>query len=208
MVHAGQEKEDGMGSETIRAFIAVEIPEELKQGLVRLQQAFQSRGDRVTWVRPQGMHITLKFLGEIGEESISEIGEEIKGVCAEVPRFHAGISGTGVFPNEKQPRTLWVGIKDGAEPLKQIARDLEARLARIGFVPERRPFSAHITIGRIKEIRDRRRFAAQIAKHKESEIGSMTAEAVHLFESRLRPDGAVYIERFSAPLGGEKGFET
>ncbi len=191
----------------IRAFISVEIPDEIKGALQDIQQAFRESRDRITWVRPQGMHITLKFLGDIEEGSIPEIGARMQKAGDNIEPFVIHLLGAGVFPGMKKPRVLWAGIREGAEDLKKIQEDLDSRLEDLGFPISIRPFSPHITIGRIKDIRDPRWFAAQMEKHGDTEIGSMRAESIHLFESRLRPDGAVYTERFFAPLGGAKGLE-
>ena len=200
-------EEDEVGSKTIRVFISVEIPDEIKGALQEIQQVFRESGDRVTWVRPQGMHITLKFLGDIEEGSIPGIGARMQKAVDGIEPFVIHLVGTGVFPGTKKPRVLWAGIREGAEDLKKIQEDLDPLLSEIGFPMEARPFSPHITMGRIKEIRDPKRFKAWIERHREAEIGSMRAASIHLFQSQLRPDGAFYTEKFAAPLGGAKVLE-
>ncbi len=192
-----KKKERSDRSKMIRTFIAVEIPEDLKQALQRLQGEFGRSRDRVTWVKPAGMHITLKFLGDIEEQRIPELGEKIRESCAGRSCFPVRLSGTGVFPGMKRPRVLWVGIVEGAEELRAIFQNLDPRLSEIGFSEEKRPFRPHITLGRIKEIRDPKGFKTQMEMHREVVIGSMTAHAVHLVESRLRPEGAVYRSRLA-----------
>lgn len=191
----------------IRAFISVEIPDEIKGALQGIQQAFRESGDRVTWVRPQGMHITLKFLGDIEEESIPGIGAWMQKAVDGIEPFVIHLVGTGVFPGMKKPRVLWAGIREGAEDLKKIQEDLDSRLSEIGFPREARPFRPHMTMGRIKEIHDPKRLKARIERYREAEIGSMRAASIHLFQSQLRPDGAFYTEKYAAPLGRAKGLE-
>jgi 2'-5' RNA ligase len=192
-------------SNKIRAFIAVKIPEDLKIALQKIQEIFKDSGDRIRWVKPSGMHITLKFLGDIEVQNIPDIGREIEQACTGSSHFEIRLAGTGSFPDMKRPRILWAGIQEGAEEIKKIYKDLEPGLSRIGFIQERRPFRPHITLGRIKHIKDRERFKSRIMQNSEIQIGTMTADAVHLIESRLRPDGAVYSSQLVVSLGDKEG---
>ncbi len=198
-------KEHADHSNKIRVFIAVEVPEDLKIALQKIQEIFKNAGDRIRWVKPAGMHITLQFLGDIEVQSIPDIGGEIEQACMVRSPFDIRLAGTGSFPDVKRPRILWAGIREGAEEIKEIYKDLEPRLSGIGFAQERRPFRPHITLGRIKYIKDPERFKSLIKQNSEVQIGSMTADAVHLIESRLRPDGAVYSSRLVVSLGDKAG---
>ncbi len=189
----------------IRAFIAVEIPEDLKIALQKIQDIFKGAGDRITWVKPAGLHITLQFLGDIEVQSIPDIGGEIEQACTVQSPFDIRLAGTGSFPDMKRPRILWAGIREGAEEIKEIYKDLEPRLSGIGFTQEKRLFRPHITLGRIKYIKDPGRFKSLIKQNSDVQIGSMTADAVHLIESRLRPDGAAYSSRLVVSLGDKAG---
>lgn len=186
----------------IRAFIAVEIPDDLKQALAGVQRAFQGTRNRISWVRPAGMHITLKFLGDIEERKIPEIGREMEQVASGRGLIPVEFFGTGVFPDLNRPRVLWAGIRQGADPLGGIFEELDPRLAGIGFSGEPRPFRPHLTLGRIKQLRDRQGLATRVEENRDREIGSMTADSLHLMESRLRPEGALYTSRLTVPLEG------
>lgn len=196
-------KEYMMQADKIRAFIAVEIPDHCKEAMQRIQDGFRSTRGRVSWVRPEGMHITLKFLGDIEERRIPEIEGEIREVCAGRPAFPVCLRGTGVFPDLRRPRVLWIGMREGADELKELFADLDLRLARMGFAREDRAFHPHVTLGRIKLIQNLQGFSALVEKNREAEAGSMTADSVCLIQSELHPEGAVYTPRLSVPLMNE-----
>jgi 2'-5' RNA ligase len=184
----------------IRAFIAVELPDALKAALGEVQEAFRTARGRMKWVRPAGMHLTLKFLGDVEEGLVPEIGRRIEMACDGRKAFPVHFYGTGVFPDLRRPRVLWIGVKEGAEALIETATALDPLLREIGFPEETRPFRPHLTLARIKEIGDRQGFKALVAQHREIDAGTMTANGVHLVESRLRPDGAVYKTRLTVDL--------
>ncbi len=183
-----------------RAFIAVALPDSLKESLREVQERFKKVGGKVGWVRPAGMHVTLKFLGDVEEGMIPEIGGCMGRALGGRKAFTIGFSGAGVFPDLRRPRVLWVAAQEGAEELGEMAAALDPLLSEIGFDREKRPFRPHMTLGRIKVLGDRERLAALIAEHRETDVGRMTANAVRLVESRLRPDGAIYTTRFSVDL--------
>jgi len=184
----------------LRAFIAVELSDPIKASLGRIQDSFRRLGDRVGWVKPAGMHLTLKFLGEIEEKMVSPVGKEMAGACADRRPFPLHLAGTGLFPGSRNPRVLWVGIREGAEEVRSLFRRLDPLLEEIGFPREERDFHPHITLGRIKSFRDRRRFMAHAAEKRKVEVGTMTVESIHLIESCLHPDGAEYRVRLTASL--------
>ena len=197
MAGESEKKDYSRGTKTFRSFIAIEIPGDLKESLIRIQERFRKTGERVSWVKPGGMHITLKFLGDIEEESISQIGEEIGHVCSNRDPIKVKLCGAGVFPNMKQPRILWIGIREGAKEIQQVFEALDPRLSEIGFPRDKRPFRPHVTLGRIKHLRDRQGFAVIVKENQDSEVGTMTAKSIQLMESRLRPEGALYRPRLT-----------
>ncbi len=198
---AGRPAGGRSGSGAIRAFIALDIPVALKEALGTVQESFRDSRDRITWTRAEGMHITLKFLGETREAQIPDIEARMREACGRSEPFSIRLSGAGVFPDLRRPRVLWVGIGEGAEALTALFRDLDPRLARLGFLREKRPYHGHVTLGRIKTIGDRRRFAGRVAEHRTLDVGRMPADAVHLIESCLHPAGAQYTTRLTVPLG-------
>jgi 2'-5' RNA ligase len=191
------------GERRIRAFIALEVTAPLKELLQGWQKAFRRGGDRVGWVQPAGMHLTLKFLGDVEDGMVPKIAEQIQRACLHRAPFSVTLQGAGVFPGVKRPRVLWVGIGEGREQVKEIFQDLDPLLGEIGFPRETRPFHPHVTLGRIKGLEDRAGFAARVVERRETEVGTMRVEAVHLIESRLRPQGAEYQTLRLVPLMAE-----
>lgn len=193
----------------IRTFVAVELDAPLRQALAQAQARLRSRleqaagpGVRVQWVKPDSIHLTLKFLGDIPEERVAEIKNALTGAVARHVRFQAPAEGLGAFPDPRAPRVLWVGLVERDGALTRLAADVEAALVAIGFAPESKPFHPHLTLARIKErSRDVGRALSQgglLAQ--ELTPGSLTADAVCLMQSQLRPSGAVYNELCRLPL--------
>ncbi len=186
---------------TIRAFIALDVPAGLKAALGSVQGAFRNSRDRVSWTRAAGMHITLKFLGETDEALIPAVGQCMRRACGAAEPFALQLTGIGVFPDVRRPRVLWVGVGEGAAALSALGLALDAQLAELGFSQEKRPYHGHVTLGRIKSLGDRQRFAARVTEHRALELGHMPADALHLIESRLHPAGAQYTTRLTVPIG-------
>lgn len=165
-----------------------------------MQDFFRSKEDRIGWVKPAGMHLTLKFLGEIDEEMIPLIGERISFACAEQGPFPLHLTGIGVFPGFNRPRVLWVGVGEGTKKLREIFDSLDPLLGEIGFSTGEKEFHSHVTLGRIKRLHNRRDLVKRIREQQGIEVGQMEVEAVRLVESRLRPVGADYRDRFVVSL--------
>ena len=187
----------------IRTFVAVELDAPLRQALAQAQGHLRSRlqpaagpGVRTQWVKPESIHLTLKFLGDIPEERVGEIRAALTGAAARHARFPVQAEGLGAFPDGRAPRVLWVGLLDHGGRLTRLAADVEAALLAIGFAPESKPFHPHLTLARIKaRSRDAGRALSQEGLlEQEMRLGSLTVEAVSLMKSELRPSGAVYTE--------------
>jgi 2'-5' RNA ligase len=193
----------------IRTFVAVELGASLRQALAQVQAGLRSRlekaagpGGRIQWVRPDAIHLTLKFLGDIPEERVPEIYSALGRMAARHARFTLDVEGLGLFPDARAPRVLWIGLADRGGALQRLAADVEAALDAIGFAPEPRPFHPHLTLARIKE-RSReagRALSAGGMLAQETKPGSLVVEAVSLMKSELRPSGAVYTELHRVPL--------
>ncbi len=182
--------------EPIRCFIAVELPEEIRLELAHLEDSLKSGVTSfVKWVDPQGIHITLKFLGNVAPDKVSEITEAVAEAAEGLSPFHLEVSGLGAFPNVKQPRVAWVGIKGEVEKLVNLQQRVDSNLSPLGFPKESRPFSPHLTLGRLRERtspRERQSFGELLMS-----IGFETAlrfevDAISLMKSRLMPTGAIY----------------
>lgn len=179
------------GIETIRTFIALETPASLKQEIRVIQERLRNiSGARVTWVRAEGIHLTLKFLGDVEETKIPELTECV-GECARaLTRFEIMTTIHGGFPNLRRPKVLWVGV-DGGQRLLQLQCDIERSLEALGFPLERKKFHPHITVGRVRSININSSLSEQ---YKGITFQRTIWEAVDIrvISSTLKPDGAVY----------------
>jgi len=181
--------------DTVRAFIAIELDTRLRDKLGGLQQRL--RGDvppgLVRWVRPEGMHLTLKFLGDVLAEQVPEIAEAVRQACEKHAPFECTLSGLGCFPNASRPRVVWVGIQEPSGVLAALHRDVDRTVSALGFEPEQRRFHPHLTLGRVKG-RNREAVAAlgEYVSRARVKVGTIQANAVHLMRSDLLPGGAVY----------------
>ena len=177
----------------IRAFIAVELPEPLRQEIALFQSELRSSGGDAKWVEAGNLHMTLKFLGNIEESQVSPLKEALTAAAKNLSPFTIQLEGIGSFPRTTDPRVVWLGISEGKERLIALAQTVEQICSNLGFVPEDRAFSAHLTIGRI---RSRDRLAPLIKKLQAADFrGSVPApvEKIILFQSTLSPHGPTYI---------------
>lgn len=181
----------------MRAFIAIEIPEEIKTALTRLQNDLRRAKAEVSWTKPENIHLTLKFLGEIEESQASEIAQAC--AAAEFQSFTLSLNGAGVFPNARQPRVLWAGLAGEIETLTAMQRRLEDRLAAIGVEGDEKAFRPHLTIGRVKSNRNAREIVARAEAYSLPALSFDVREIV-LMKSELHPAGARYTALAKAYL--------
>ncbi len=179
----------------MRTFIAIALPDNIKKVLSTLQEELKKSGADVKWVEVHNIHLTLKFLGEIDEKKLQKIEQIIEEIAKTEDSFLIRISSLGTFPKISFPRVIWVGIDKGDKETKEITQGLEEKIAKIGIPKEKRPFSSHITIGRIRSflnkdrlVQDLNRLSVNLAE-KNLEF---TAECVTLFKSTLTPRGPIY----------------
>jgi 2'-5' RNA ligase len=182
--------------EQIRSFIAIELPEEAKKGLARLRKELERDEHRfVKWVDPGGIHLTLKFLGNIPSKRATEITEAIEEAVQGISPFHLEISGLGAFPNLRQARVLWVGICGEVDRLSRLQQNIDAALDALGFAKEERPFVPHLTLARVREgasPSERRNFGELVGSTTFEDKYPVEVEAVRLMRSQLTPAGAIY----------------
>ena len=188
-------------ADTIQTFIAVEIPDNVISGIRDLQQDLKADGVNIRWVRPENIHLTLKFLGDVQAADIDNISGVISGAVEEVPSISLQAKGVGVFPGVKRPRVLWVGLSGQLELLSRLQKALDANLKGIGFPQEKRPFKGHLTIGRVKTKMDSKIFVDALMAFRSFESETFVADRIVLFKSELKPNGAVYTNLASATLG-------
>jgi 2'-5' RNA ligase len=184
----------------IRTFIAIEIPSEIKSALAAFQSELRRVGADVGWTKPEGIHLTLKFLGETEEGLVGEIGAICNELAAETRPFELGLHGAGVFPNPRKPRVLWAGLSGEIEKTGALRRKLNERLARLGFEPEEKEFNPHLTLGRIKSDKKIRELLALAGAYTLPELTFEVREIV-LMKSDLQPTGARYTRLAKASLG-------
>lgn len=184
-----------MPGDRLRTFIAIALPTEIKNWLAKIQQALKAAGADVKWVEPENIHITIKFLGERDKKKIAEIIEAIDQVCAEIPTFELTISSLGGFPSKESARIIWVGLSKGETETKEIAKRLEEEISRTGIPKETRPFSSHITLGRVRSSLNRQRLLERM-NYLEGNFPRQDfqyrAEKITLFKSTLSSRGPVY----------------
>jgi RNA 2',3'-cyclic 3'-phosphodiesterase len=176
----------------MRVFIAIPLPTELRVKLIALQQKFRRFPLEATWVREAGLHVTLKFLGDVELTQIPRIVTCMIETAHRYRPFILTLSGVGVFPHESRPRVLWVGIQDETGLLAQLQHALEERLTQIGYSTEDRLFAPHLTLARLKHVPRRGEFIACVYGHREVTLGHLQVDHLELLESQLHPAGARY----------------
>ena len=189
----------------LRAFIAVEIPPEIHKAIesktAPLRVALDS--SLVRWVETSNIHLTLKFLGGVSPANVELLTQMLNVEVGQHQPFALKFGGLGAFPNHRRPRVIWIGIQAPAG-FEALQHGIEAAAATLGYPSEKRPFSPHLTIGRVKQNASPAGMQKVRNALEETEVGvlgTIQVTAVHLFKSDLKPTGAVYTQLFSAPLG-------
>jgi len=182
--------------EKIRAFIAIELPEEVKADLSSVQSRLRpERHPYVKWVSVDGVHLTLKFLGNIDQEKVSPIAEAMAGAAQKASPFQLEVGGLGAFPNLRRPQVVWIAVKGEVEKLASLQRAIDHSLVALGFSPETRSFTPHLTLGRLKErasAEERRRMGEALLAAKGEEVVPFRVTEISLVRSTLTPKGALY----------------
>ncbi len=185
----------------MRLFIAIEISSEVRQNLCTVMNELRKVWTGVRFVRPEGIHLTLKFLGEVHETD----SENIAGTLNDVRRLHmpfqVEVSSLGRFPEKGRPRVVWSGVKEETGILARLADDIEVAMEKIGFEKETRGFKPHITIGRVKGAGGEDRGLRLLEENSERNFGSYEVDRFHLIKSTLLPDGARYEKLRTFELG-------
>jgi len=185
-----------LSNEQIRSFIAIELPEEVKAGLRRLQTGLKlPEHTFVKWVATDSIHLTLKFLGNISAPKVADITSVMEQASQGVNPFQVEVTEVGAFPNLRQPRVLWVGIKGEIDKLVAWQQRIDSGLAPLGFARETRPFTPHLTLARLREgvsPGDRRDFGEMVAKTPAEVSYKFNVSSLNLMKSQLLPGGAVY----------------
>lgn len=180
--------------DTVRSFIAIELPKTIVSHIQKVRDALKSSGLEMSWVRPENIHLTLKFLGNVKKTDIEKIGSEMVAVADGCRPFSLAAKGLGVFPGIKRPRVVWLGLKGDTPALIDLQKMLEDRLDGIGFPKENKAFRAHLTLARIKRRIDTKRLLDSMNEIGHFESSAFTADRIVLFKSDLKPSGAVYTK--------------
>jgi 2'-5' RNA ligase len=193
--------------QSVRSFIAIELSAEILRRVSRLQERIKADlpPGLVRWTRPEGIHLTLKFLGDVQADRLEAIADALRSACAPHAPFSLSIGGMGVFPNARRPRVVWTGVDEPTGTLTHLQGDVERMIAPLGFPTERRRFSPHLTLGRVKRGRSAAELEAlgRYAEQARVRVGEMEVHAVHLMRSDLHPSGAVYTELAEIALGNK-----
>jgi 2'-5' RNA ligase len=190
---------------TVRTFIATELSEDLRESLGLLQDRLRAQMPRgsVRWVRPEGIHLTLKFLGDTPVEQVDRVKAALAEAAAKVGPFRIVVRGLGCFPNSRRPRVIWVGLEESSGALQRLRDEVEAHVAPVGFPTERRKFSPHLTLGRVQrrasssEVRE---IGQMVAASTTGLIGEIHVSTVSYIKSDLKPSGAVYTTLLETDL--------
>lgn len=188
----------------IRAFIAIELPDTMKKDLSLIIDSLRpSEYPCVKWVSPRGIHLTLKFLGNIATDLVPRIVDATAQAAQGTRPFKLRVGGLGCFPNLHRPRVIWVAVTGDVEPLITLQRGIDQAVAPLGFAIEKRPFSPHLTLGRLRERASAEELSriGEIITAAECEAGSATeVNQISLMRSTLTPSGAIYNRLASVDL--------
>lgn len=195
-----------MTASVIRAFIGIDLSPEIQKCLEQVTTQLKERlaGIPVRWVPAENIHLTLKFLGDVSLVNIEMLKKLLKAVVPPHPSFEISVGGLGAFPKIHNPRVIWIGLEVPPD-LIVLQHSIEVETARLGYAQEERPFSPHLTLGRVS------RNASPAEIHKLGEaldafkvgfLGAARVGEIHLYRSDLKPGGAIYTRLFSVPLEG------
>lgn len=186
----------------LRAFLAIDPPSTLRPVLSRVQEELKKSGADVKWVPVGNIHITLKFFGQIPETQVEPIAAAAGEIARWQQPFTLKVAGAGAFPSAKNPRVVWLGVEGDLNVMAGFYRQLEAAFAALGFPPEDRPFSPHLTLGRVKSPRNRVELGRCLTSLPPVESEPFQISEVILYRSNLSPLGATYSPLKVIPLAG------
>jgi 2'-5' RNA ligase len=176
----------------MRAFIAIDLPDQIHQELARQQASFQAVCRDARWTRPEGIHLTLKFLGEVSEPRVKPVIDGLNGL-ASFPRFSVEIRDFGFFPDARRPRVFWAGVVAPPD-LGQLARRVEEAMEPLGFARDERAYSPHLTLARFRDPKPQPALRALVEQNAGRSLGQFEVSEFYLYESKLSPQGAEYCK--------------
>jgi 2'-5' RNA ligase len=178
----------------MRTFIAIDLSDENKTTVAKLQDELKKTQADVKWVEPENIHLTLKFLGEVTDEYVGKVKDALDRVAAGLKPFELSLSGIGAFPKLDYPRVIWAGVEKGKEETEGIAKKVEDELEKIGFAREERPFAAHLTIGRVRSGKNKEALKVKLSElNRPDKPGNpQPVSQLILYQSKLSPKGPTY----------------
>ncbi|MFH1117516.1 MAG: RNA 2',3'-cyclic phosphodiesterase [Pseudomonadota bacterium] len=188
--------------EVVRAFTAIEIPESAKSFLSGIESDLKRVGADVKWVKPESIHLTLKFLGDVRTDRVPVFEADLGPMFLAFHPFEIRISGVGAFPDLRRPRVIWAGLDDPSGGLVPLARQVEDIFLVHGFNREKRGFNPHLTVGRVRSAKGQYDLVEAVRERMDIVGPVFPVQSVVLFQSILRPTGAVYRALSRFPLGG------
>ncbi|MFH1238622.1 MAG: RNA 2',3'-cyclic phosphodiesterase [bacterium] len=177
----------------MRTFMAVEIGPETKTKLASLEDELKKSAAEVKWVKPDNIHITLKFLGEVPPGDIEKINKAVETAVTGFKVFRINFREVGGFPSARNPRVIWVGVEEGQEELIRLSQSIERELTPLGWPPEERDFVPHLTIGRVRSNKNIKELGQKIENYKNNDFGQGLVDKVLIMESKLSPKGPTYL---------------
>jgi RNA 2',3'-cyclic 3'-phosphodiesterase len=188
------------GSRLVRLFVAVLLNDATRAALAGTVERLHSEAPHVAWVQAPNLHLTLKFLGSVADPLVEPVREALRTAAASARGFELIIEGLGAFPASSRPRVIWAGIAEGREAATELAGLVDSALAPLGFPPESRAFSPHVTLGRVRQPRRDEMLSRLVAAGAATRFGSVRVSTIALMRSELHPRGARYTAVATMPL--------
>lgn len=176
----------------MRAFIAIDLPNSIKEALKQLQQRLRESGSDVKWTEPENFHVTLKFLGEINEEQRAPLEEGLAKAARANPSCLLQLRGLGSFPSGKAPKVLWVGARSPIQSLAELAYSVDAQARLVGLKSEDRPFTVHVTLGRVRSPQNRSALVKILSSMRFEHTEPFMVDCIRLYQSQIRSEGPRY----------------
>jgi 2'-5' RNA ligase len=180
----------------MRAFLAIDVPEEIRKRLANVQDELRHSTSAARWVSPESIHLTLKFMGEIPEKRRNDVDQAMAGL--KWKPFPVAVRGVGFFPGPASPRVLWAGLESSM--VAGLAKEIDSRLEQEGFEREERDFRAHLTLARTKTNRLERSLVKAAEPFQQTEFGTFVPNCFYLYQSTLQPGGSLYTKLKEYPL--------
>lgn len=190
----------------LRCFIAIVIPDSLKKQMIELTDLLKKYDADIKWVNPENIHLTLKFLGNTPQSLLTKINDTLNEAVLPYSPFYIRIYGTGVFPNKKHPRVIWIGIKD-SEILINLRNAIEQSISSLGYQKDEKEFKPHLTLGRMRSQKGIMHIINNLEDFKDKDFGSIYVDNIKLMKSDLKPKGAEYSCLYDIPIIRRKNDE-